>query len=113
MSQENSGAERRREPRVEVPEALECRLEMRTRVRLLDISLSGTLLASEAPLPVGTRAQLRTGVASSTFSPSVEVQRAMDRHHGRDQVLALGAVFTDMDEQSRRSLEAFLRKASE
>jgi hypothetical protein len=37
-------ADRRRLPRVTVEQNLECRLEVRTRVRLLDISLTGTLL---------------------------------------------------------------------
>ena len=105
--------DRRRVPRVEVPEELECRLEMRARVRLLDISLTGALLASDAQLPVGTRGQLRTGVAASPFAPEVQVQRTAERHSGRETVQGLGAVFVGMDEQSRQSLEAFLKKASE
>jgi hypothetical protein len=42
----------------------------------------------------------------------VKVQRVVDRG-SRESAPALGAVFVDMDEQSRRSLEAFLRKANE
>ena len=104
------GAERRRMPRVAVDEGLECRLEVRTKIRLVDISLSGALMTGDAALPVGTRAHLRAGVGSSPFSPEVQVQRQADRA-GRD--AALGAVFVGMDERSRRSLEEFLRKASE
>jgi hypothetical protein len=103
-------AERRRVPRVAVDEGLECRLEVRTKIRLLDISLSGALMAGEAALPVGTRAQLRAGVGPAPFAPEVQVKRQVDRA-GRD--AALGAVFVGMDEKSRRSLEEFLRKASE
>jgi hypothetical protein len=106
------GAERRRLPRVEVEDGLECRLEVRARIRLLDISLSGALLAGEAPLPVGTRAQLRAGVGPAPFAPEVQVRRQVDRA-GREANPALGAVFVGMDDRSRRSLEEFLRKASE
>jgi hypothetical protein len=111
MSSEQAEAERRRLPRVEVDEGLECRLEMRTRIRLVDISLTGALLSSEAQLPVGTKAHLHAGVGAAPFAPEVQVQRVVDR--GREANAALGAVFVGMDEKSRRSLEAFLCKASE
>jgi PilZ domain len=104
--------ERRRVPRVAVDEGLDCRLEVRTRVRLVDISLTGALLASEAQLPVGTTAHMQAGVGAAPFAPDVRVQRVVDRH-SRESKPALGAVFVGMDEKSRRSLEAFLRKASE
>jgi hypothetical protein len=112
MSIEHAEAERRRVPRVEVDEGLECRLEMKTRVRLVDISLTGALLASEAHLPVGTRALMHAGVGAAPFAPEVQVQRVVDRGN-RDARPSIGAVFVGMDESSRRSLEAFLRKASE
>ena len=107
-----TGAERRRVPRVAVDEGLECRLEVRTRIRLVDISLTGALLSSEAQLPVGTKAHMQAGVGSAPFAPDVQVQRIVDRS-SRESKPALGAVFVGMDEKSRRSLEAFLRKASE
>jgi hypothetical protein len=113
MSTEDAAAaERRRLPRVEVEDGLECRLEMRTRIRLVDISLTGALLSSEAQLPVGTKAQLQAGVGAAPFAPEVLVQRVVERS-GREAAAGLGAVFVGMDEKSRRSLEAFLRKASE
>jgi len=114
MSTDVTGAERRRVPRVAVSpdQGIECTFEVRTRIRLLDISLSGALLASEARLPVGTRAHLHAGVGSAPFAPEVQVQRVADRG-SRESSAGLGAVFVGMDEKSRRSLEAFLRKASE
>jgi c-di-GMP-binding flagellar brake protein YcgR len=112
VENEASGAERRRVPRVAVDDGLECRLEVRTRVRLVDISLTGTLMASDAQLPVGTRAHMHAGVGSAPFAPDVQVQRIVDRH-SRESKPALGAVFVGMDEKSRQSLEEFLRKASE
>jgi hypothetical protein len=112
MATDDNGAERRRLPRVEVEEGLECQLEVRTRIRLVDISLSGALLSSEAQLPVGTKAQLRAGVGPAPFAPEVQVKRHIDRT-GRDAQSGLGAVFVGMDDRSRKSLEEFLRKASE
>ena len=112
MVTESNDAERRRLPRVAAESGLECRLEVKTRIRLLDISLSGALMATEAQLPVGTRALMRAGVGSAPFSPEVQVQRTVDRPAGAPQT-GLGAVFVAMDDRSRQSLEVFLRKASE
>jgi c-di-GMP-binding flagellar brake protein YcgR len=112
MATEDLGVERRRVPRVTVDDGLECRLEVRARVRLVDISLTGALLASESQLPVGTTAHMQAGVGSASFAPDVQVRRIVDRH-SRESKPALGAVFVGMDEKSRRSLEEFLRKASE
>ena len=113
MASEYAGVERRRVPRIGPPGLQECRLEIRARVRLLDISESGTLLASEVRLPAGTRAQLRTGLAAGPLTPVVEIRRGTDLPVGQAPVPALGATFVEMDEPSRRSLEAFLTKASE
>ncbi len=55
---------------------------------------------------------MQAGVGSAPFAPDVQVQRIVDRH-SRESKPALGAVFVGMDEKSRRSLEEFLRKASE
>ena len=55
---------------------------------------------------------MHAGVGAAPFAPDVQVQRIVDRQ-GRESKPALGAVFVGMDEKSRRSLEEFLRKASE
>jgi hypothetical protein len=108
----SKSVERRRLPRVEMSEEMRpvCTMQVRTRIRLLDISLSGALLSSEARLPVGTRGLLSAGVGAAPFSSDVQVKRQIDRG-GRD--TGLGAIFVEMDEASRRSLERFLAKASE
>jgi len=102
--------ERRRTPRIDVPDAFDCRFELRARVRLLDISASGVLLQSDAALPVETAGQLKAVLASSRFSPNLEVRRSapLPRNEG----MQLGMVFVEMDDGSRQSLEAFLRKAT-
>jgi hypothetical protein len=104
--------ERRQSPRVALDSGVECRLELRTRVRLLDISLSGALLASELAVPVGAPAQLRSSLGPTTFNADVSVKRNVPLSPGIP-LKGLGAVFTTMDERSRKSLEDFLRKASQ
>jgi hypothetical protein len=103
--------ERRRSPRAPLPASAECRLHVRTRVRLLDISLTGVLLACDFDLPPGTTAQLRSAVAAVTFAPTVQVKRVADPS-GRGADSACGAMFTAMDDRSKRTLEEFLKKAS-
>jgi hypothetical protein len=103
--------ERRQGHRVQLDEGVECRLELRTRVRLLDISVSGALIGADVRLPVGTRAHLRSAITAVAFSPDVQVQRHADST-ARNAAIGLGAVFTAMDDRSRKSLEEFLRKAN-
>jgi hypothetical protein len=106
------GPERRLTPRVALDSGIECRLELRTRVRLLDISLSGALLAAELAVPVGVPARLRSSLGPTAFGSEVQVNRNVLLSPGVP-LKGLGAAFTTMDERSRRSLEDFLRKASQ
>jgi c-di-GMP-binding flagellar brake protein YcgR len=100
--------ERRQTPRTELPGEEMCGVEIRQRVRLLDISQSGVLLACEAPLPVGTRGQLRAGLAALPFTADVAVRRhAAGRAHPR---AGIGAQFAAIDERSTRHLEQFLTR---
>jgi c-di-GMP-binding flagellar brake protein YcgR len=101
--------DRRRSPRVTLPQDEECDLQLHTRVRLLDISATGALVESELPLPVGVRGHLRFALAGASFSPTVQVRR---RAGSAARDLNLGTVFTSMDDTSRRRLEEFLRKAT-
>jgi c-di-GMP-binding flagellar brake protein YcgR len=101
--------DRRRSPRVMLPEDEECSLQLRTRVRLLDISATGALVEADVPLPVGAKGQLRFALAGASYAPTVQIRR---RAGAASKDLNLGAVFTSMDDTSRRRLEEFLRKAT-
>jgi hypothetical protein len=105
------GTERRGSPRVMLEEALICELVIRARVRLLDVSASGTLVASDTPLPVGGRGELTTVLPSGGFASAVEIRRAHGAAQGR--VGEFGTMFTAMDATSQRHLAAFIRTASE
>jgi c-di-GMP-binding flagellar brake protein YcgR len=102
--------ERRRTPRVELLPDETVRVELRHRVQLIDISLSGALVAADAGLPIGTRGHFRAGLAATPFSAEVTVRRHQVRPAPRR--VGLGTTFSSMDEQSRRSLEQFLRRGS-
>ena len=103
--------ERRQQPRLKVADGIECRLEVRSRVRMVDISASGALLATDLELPVASRATLHSKIADGPLSCAVEVRRQAQSTLPR-QSGALGVIFAEMDERSRRSLEQFLRRAS-
>ena len=103
--------ERRQHARVTVRQGIECRLEVRARVRMVDISATGSLVATDLTLPIGTHANLRSNMSNGPFASGVEIRRQADAPL-RGQSPALGASFTDMDEHSRRRLEQFLKRAS-
>jgi hypothetical protein len=79
---------------------------------MLDISLGGTLLGAELALPVGASAELRSGIGATTFRAEVQVRRSVGLPVGVP-LNGLGTMFTKIDERSRKSLEEFLRKASQ
>jgi hypothetical protein len=103
--------ERRRTPRAELMVNEVCRLELRHRVQLLDISQSGALLGADTPVPVGSRGQFRAGLAALPFNAEVLVKRHQSRT-AKNRV-ALGMQFATMDDRSRNSLDQFLRRAKE
>ena len=106
----NGVEERRKGPRVDVVDQVHCRFEMRMRVRLVDISASGALLTCDTVLPLEASGQLKAALASGRFSPRLEVRRtaSLAPMDGAQ----LGTMFLGMDDESRNSLEAFLRKAT-
>jgi len=108
----DNGIERRQHPRVAARDGIECRLEVRPRVRLVDISATGALLATDLALPIGSHASLRSHIGNGPFSCGCEIRRHANTSWP-GQPLALGAVFRDMDEHSRRHLEQFLNRANE
>ena len=104
-------AERRGSPRVALEETHVCELTVRARVDLLDVSLTGALVASDTPLPVGAWGELTAVLPSGRFASAVEIQRTHGATQGRTRQFA--TVFKTMDAQSRAELEAFLHKASD
>ena len=88
------------------------RVGLRHRVQLLDISLTGALIACETRLPVGTRGQFSAGIAAVPFTAEVVLSRLHPRPAPGGQT-GMGAAFAAMDDRSRAHLETFLRRGSE
>ena len=104
--------ERRKTPRVELRLEEVCRLELRHRVQLLDISQSGALLGADAAVPVGAKGQFRAGLGALPFSAEVAIKRQTGRSPAKKQV-SIGAQFAAMDERSRNNLDAFLKRGKD
>jgi hypothetical protein len=102
--------ERRREPRVPMSDRLQVGLPMALTVRLVDISTGGVLLSSSQRMQIGQRARLHTTLGSDPFSAEVEVRRVAEggqEGNGRGRY-RIGAVFTALDEVSKRNMHHFL-----
>jgi c-di-GMP-binding flagellar brake protein YcgR len=89
------------------------RIELRHRVQLLDISMSGALVACEVKLPLGTRGRFHTGLGNAPFSADVVVRRHHARPGQHPAQVGLAAIFSSMDQRSRQHLEQFLRRGSD
>jgi c-di-GMP-binding flagellar brake protein YcgR len=111
MTDISSTPERRQAPRVPPVTDCECRIPLRLRVRLLDISLEGALLAGDTQLPKGSTTRVRMPLGYRAFDADGEVRRIAEPQMNAAAATAVGISFMSMDEQSRRSLEEFVRRA--
>jgi hypothetical protein len=101
--------ERRRTPRVQSQGTVEVDLDAAIPVQVLDISLSGVLLASKAELIVGDRAVFRATVGSRSLQVAVEIRRvSIDPVSRGGMRYRAGAVFTGMHAEQRVALEQLL-----
>jgi hypothetical protein len=80
-------------------------------VRLVDISLSGVLLASSRPIGLSDRTVLRAAFDGDAFTSAVEICRVQPEAPGGEPgSVRLGGRFVDPDEGNRRVLAQFLRR---
>jgi hypothetical protein len=85
------------------------RAARRVRVRLLEISANGALLATDEPLPVGGKGRLRLLLGATPFETTVEVKRETPSADGRSRVAGVSIV--SMPTAQQDALEEFLRRA--
>jgi hypothetical protein len=102
-------AERRQGRRVEVLPSPEFRLARRVRVRVVDLSLGGALVASEERIGPGTVAQLRLPLHRGRFEASVVVKREDVRSESPP--VLVGAAIVSATPASRDLLEQFLGRS--
>lgn len=103
--------ERRRTPRVPVTGGQTFTLGRRIRVRVVDISANGALLASEEPLPVGTSGQLQLLLGGGRFQGDVRIARSGPAGHSEGYLL--GATVAAAEPRYQEPLEDFLRRAGD
>jgi PilZ domain-containing protein len=101
--------ERRRSPRVPVVARHEFRLGRRLRLRIVDISVSGALLGSEEPLPLGAKGRLHMLLGAGDFEAQIEVKREQPAPDGRGTLL--GTTMTPSQPRHHEVLEQFLSRA--
>lgn len=101
---------RRRDQRIIVPASEAIALRVSTRVRVVDVSEAGALLACGLAVGVGTRGALSTTFGSVPFAGDLVVRRQQPDPLAGRSVMAVGATFLSMDDRSRRGLEEFLRR---
>ena len=100
--------ERRRGPRVETAGGPELRLDKRVRVRLVDISAGGALLACDERVAPGTVGRLRVALGSEPFEAAVEIRREEPRS---EPPVLLGTVIISVSRGSQDALDQFLRRS--
>ena len=101
--------ERRRTPRVATKGRYEFRLGRRIRIRVVDISGTGALLAADERLPVGTRGRIQVSLAGNQFEGQVEVRREQLASAGQSHLV--GLTLSPSQSRHQEALEHFLRRA--
>ena len=106
--EEGNWSERRRVPRCAPRPDVRCRVDVRMRVRMVDISATGALLVTETVPAVGTTALLKSALGAGTFACEVQIRRTGITSGAS----AVGVSFSAIDDRDRRNLDQFLKKAS-
>jgi PilZ domain len=101
--------ERRRSPRVVVNGQFELRAGRRIRVRLIDISAYGALLATDERVPVGSIGRMHLLLGTGAFETKIEVKREQPSSNGRGRVLGVSMFAAQSMHQAM--LDDFLRRA--
>lgn len=100
--------ERRRTPRVALEGRQEFRLARRVRVRIVDISAGGALLAADERLPIGSSGRLQVSLGGNQFEGQVEIKREQP---AAGQGHLLGGMVTPSQPRHQEALDQFLRRA--
>ena len=102
--------ERRQHQRRRAPDDLLLTISTVVNAEILDISAGGALVSTPAQETKGHRCQLRGLLDREPFSALVEVLRVEEgTRNGLEQRYHLGLKFGGLDENSRRTLQRFVR----
>ena len=102
--------DRRKHQRLRAPDDLLLTISTVVNAEILDISAGGALVSTPALETPGHRCQLRGLLDREPFSALVEVLRVSEgTRNGLEQRYHLGLKFGGLDENSRRTLQRFVR----
>ncbi len=108
-------ADRRRTPRA-AAKSSEAERPISLIVRVLDVSMSGALLAAPERMVLGQRVQLRATLGGEPLVAEVEVRRNVvepnDKRSRETGGVHLGVSFVSLDDRSQRAVERFLGQKS-
>lgn len=107
-----SGGDKRRTSRI-APRDCYLRVLVRVPVMMRDIGTGGALLEAPVAVPAQTQAHLRTMLRGRRFETDLDVGRLEAGGQPGAPASRLGVRFTNMDEESRNALVAFLAVAHE
>jgi c-di-GMP-binding flagellar brake protein YcgR len=99
--------DRRKTARVTMPAGLRFERPVVMSVRLLEISMSGVLMAATQPLEVGQVAQLSARIGAQAIETSIEVRRVAAGDVGKG-AYRIGARFVSLDPSTAAMLRQFL-----
>jgi PilZ domain len=88
---------------------VEMRAGRRIRVRLIDISANGALLATDERVPVGATGRMHLLLGTGAFETKIEVKREEPSSTGRGRVLGISMFAAQSIHQAM--LDDFLRRA--
>ena len=88
----------------------ELRAGRRIRVRLIDISANGALLATDERVPIGATGRMHLLLGTGAFETSIEVRREEPAASGRGRIVGVSMVAARAVHQEM--LNEFLRRAS-
>lgn len=104
--------ERRRAPRVAAIPGDELAVPVSATVRLLDLSMTGAMLASAQAWSVGKETELRALLNGEPFVARVDLRRSAPAGDGGDApgLARLGVAFVSLDDRSRSCIRRFLKE---
>jgi hypothetical protein len=101
--------ERRKALRVQAKTTCQLALPVTVPIEILDVSESGVLVSSSAPLATARLCRLRLRLGDRPFVAEVSVSRCTPSTPGGDGY-RIAAAFTSMTEENRRALYLFLEQ---
>jgi hypothetical protein len=105
----DSTFERRRAPRLDIPGGDTLQFAVSLPAQVLEINLSGVLLASKTEMAVGERGELRMLMGNRSLNVAIEARAVSEETHiNGGPRYRIGAAFMDVTTEQRQRLQELL-----